>query len=166
MRRWPATSSITSGPHQQGAKRQQRRQIHAGPGCQPQRQAGQRVEHPGRQFLPASRARVTRAAHHVPDRLLDHLMNVDDTSSPRMPRIKDLSLLGALDPVGVRSLGCTITTALQRALGGSTPAERIAELAPKIPTREAVQAAYDPSKEPIRSQNTRYRWLPTNARVT
>jgi transposase InsO family protein len=52
------------------------------------------------------------------------------------------------------------------ALGGSTPAERITELAPKIPTREAVQAAYDPSREPIRSQNTRYRWLPTNARVT
>jgi hypothetical protein len=34
------------------------------------------------------------------------------------------------------------------ALGGGTPAERIAELAPKIPTREAVRAAYDPSREP------------------
>jgi transposase InsO family protein len=52
------------------------------------------------------------------------------------------------------------------ALGGSTPAERIAELAPKIPTREAALAAYDPKREFIRSQNTRYRWLPTNARVT
>ena len=51
-------------------------------------------------------------------------------------------------------------------LGGSTPAERIAELAPKIPTREAVHATYDPSREFIRSQNTRYRWLPTKARVT
>jgi transposase InsO family protein len=51
------------------------------------------------------------------------------------------------------------------ALGSSTPAERIAELAPTIPTREAVQAAYDPGREPIRSPNTRYRWLPTNARV-
>jgi transposase InsO family protein len=50
--------------------------------------------------------------------------------------------------------------------GGSTPAERIAELAPKIPTREAALAAYDPKREFIRSQNTRYRWLPTNARVT
>jgi transposase InsO family protein len=49
--------------------------------------------------------------------------------------------------------------------GGSTPAERIAGLAPTTPTRDAVQAAYDPSREPIRSQNTRYRWLPTNARV-
>jgi hypothetical protein len=52
------------------------------------------------------------------------------------------------------------------ALGGSTPAERIAELATKIPTLEAIQAAYDPSREFIRSQNTRYRWLPTKARVT
>jgi transposase InsO family protein len=52
------------------------------------------------------------------------------------------------------------------ALGAGTPAERIAELAPTIPTAEAVRAAYDPSREFIRSQNTRYRWLPTTARVT
>jgi len=52
------------------------------------------------------------------------------------------------------------------ALGGGTPAERIAELAPTIPSLEAIQAAYDPSREFIRRQNTRYRWLPTNARVT
>ena len=52
------------------------------------------------------------------------------------------------------------------ALGGSTPAERIAELAPKIPSLGTVQAAYDPKREFIRSQNTRYRWLPTSARVT
>ena len=51
------------------------------------------------------------------------------------------------------------------ALGG-TPAERIAELAPKIPSLEAVRAAYDPKREFIRSQNTRYRWLPTGTRVT
>ncbi len=52
------------------------------------------------------------------------------------------------------------------ALGGGTPAERIAELAPKIPTPAAVHAAYDLSREFIRSQNTRYRWLPTDPRVT
>ena len=52
------------------------------------------------------------------------------------------------------------------ALGAGTPAERIAEPAPKIPTAEAVRAADDPSREFIRSQNTRYRWLPTDARVT
>jgi transposase InsO family protein len=51
------------------------------------------------------------------------------------------------------------------ALGG-TPAGRIAELAPKIPSLEAVRAAYDPNREFIRSQNTRYRWLPTGTRVT
>ena len=52
------------------------------------------------------------------------------------------------------------------ALGGGTPAERIAELAPTIPTPEAVQAAYDPEREFIRPQDTRYRWLPTSTRVT
>ena len=52
------------------------------------------------------------------------------------------------------------------ALGGSTPAERITELTATIPSLEAIHAAYDPSRESIRRQNTRYRWLPTNARVT
>ena len=51
------------------------------------------------------------------------------------------------------------------ALGGRTPAERIAELTAEIPTPEAVRAAYDPSKERIRRQNSRYRWLPTGACV-
>jgi transposase InsO family protein len=51
------------------------------------------------------------------------------------------------------------------ALGGGTPAERIEQLAATIPAPEAVRAAYDPSREPVRSQNTRYRWLPTSARV-
>jgi len=51
------------------------------------------------------------------------------------------------------------------ALGGGTPAERIEQLSATIPTAEVVHAAYDPSREPIRSQNTRYRWLPTDARV-
>jgi hypothetical protein len=52
------------------------------------------------------------------------------------------------------------------ALGGRTPAERVEELTPTIPTREAVQAAYDPKEEFIRTRNTRYRRLPTSARVT
>jgi hypothetical protein len=51
-------------------------------------------------------------------------------------------------------------------LGGRTPAERLAELATRIPAPEAIQATYDPSREFIRSPNTRYRWLPTKARVT
>jgi transposase InsO family protein len=52
------------------------------------------------------------------------------------------------------------------ALGGRTPAERIAELTAKVPAAEAIWAAYDPDKERIRRPNSRYRWLPTNARVT
>jgi transposase InsO family protein len=52
------------------------------------------------------------------------------------------------------------------ALGGGTPAERITELTATIPSLEAIHAAYDPSREFIRRQDTRYRWLPTNARVT
>jgi transposase InsO family protein len=52
------------------------------------------------------------------------------------------------------------------ALGGRTPAERIAELTAEIPAPEAIRAAYHPDKERVRRQNTRYRWLPTNARVT
>lgn len=52
------------------------------------------------------------------------------------------------------------------ALGGGTPAERITELARRIPTHEAARDAYDPSREFIRPQDTTYRWLPTKARVT
>ena len=52
------------------------------------------------------------------------------------------------------------------ARGGGTPAERIAELTAEIPAPEAIRAAYHPDKERVRRQNTRYRWLPTNARVT
>jgi transposase InsO family protein len=51
-------------------------------------------------------------------------------------------------------------------LGGATPDTRLEELAAKIPTLEAVQAAYDPSKEFIRGPNTRYRWVATSTRVT
>lgn len=52
------------------------------------------------------------------------------------------------------------------ALGGKTPVEWIAELTAVIPSAEAVRAAYHPDKEHRRRQDTRYRWLPTTARVT
>jgi transposase InsO family protein len=52
------------------------------------------------------------------------------------------------------------------ALGGRTPAERLADLAEIIPSPETVRAAYDPAKEIIRTQNSRWRWAPTGARVT
>ena len=44
------------------------------------------------------------------------------------------------------------------ALGGKTPAERVKDLAGLIPSPEAVHAAYDPTKEIIRSQNSRWLW--------
>jgi Integrase core domain len=52
------------------------------------------------------------------------------------------------------------------ALGGRTPAERIAELTAEIPTPDTIRAAYHPDKERVRRQNSRYRRLPTDARVT
>jgi transposase InsO family protein len=53
------------------------------------------------------------------------------------------------------------------ALGGKTPAERVKDLAGLIPPLEAVQAAYDPTKEIIRSQNSRWLWrASTSTRVT
>lgn len=52
-------------------------------------------------------------------------------------------------------------------LGGKTPAERLADLAEVIPSAETVQVAYDPDKEIIRHQNTRWQWAPsTYTRVT
>ena len=52
------------------------------------------------------------------------------------------------------------------ALGGRTPAERIKDLAEVIPSPEAVRAAYDPAKEIIRAQNSRWRWAAsTSARM-
>jgi transposase-like protein len=52
------------------------------------------------------------------------------------------------------------------ALGGRTPAERIAELTAESPTPDAIRAGYHPDKGRVRRQSSRYRWLPTNARVT
>ena len=50
-------------------------------------------------------------------------------------------------------------------LDGGTPHARLEALDDKVPELEAVQAAYDPSKEFIRIPNTRYRWVATSARV-
>jgi hypothetical protein len=125
-------------------------------------------------------------AHEVRDRLRDRLRDRRVKLRPNRPRAPHLdgkvervqrtALEGfrpTVDPKGpalaARLEGWRTFHDHHRphgALGGGTPAERIAELAPKIPTREAVHAAYDPSREFIRCQNTRYRWLPTNARVT
>ena len=50
------------------------------------------IEHPNRQFQQSlRRVAVMAATDHVARRLLDHLMNMNDTSCPWMPRIKDLA---------------------------------------------------------------------------
>ena len=46
--------------------------------------------------------------------LLDHLMDMNNPSEPRMPRVEDLKLL---DLMGVISSLCTVTSASIRALG-------------------------------------------------
>jgi transposase InsO family protein len=140
--------------------------------------------------FPVQRVQTDRGqeafAHEVQDRLRDRLRDRRVKSRPNRPRAPHLdgkvervqrtALEGfrpTVDPkdpaLAARLEGWRTFYDHHRphgALGGGTPAERIAELAPTIPTREAVHAAYDPSREFIRSQNTRYRWLPTDARVT
>ena len=80
----------------------------------PHRRANRPIEHPNRQFQQSTgRAVVMAAADHFARRLLDHLMNMNDASCPRMPRIKDLALFG---PMGVASSRCTIAVGRMRAL--------------------------------------------------
>src|SRR4051812_38013149 len=68
--------------------------------------ARRRIEHPNRQFQQSTRrAVVMAAADYFARRLLDHLMNMNNASCPRMPRVKDLALLG---PMGVLSSRCTM----------------------------------------------------------
>src|SRR5258708_5756081 len=67
--------------------------------------ASRPIEHPGRNLQP-SRSCPTReaATENLSASLLNHLMNMDQASGPRMPRIKKLVLR---DPVGVPSSYCT-----------------------------------------------------------
>jgi hypothetical protein len=70
--------------------------------------AGRPIEHPGRNLQP-SPGRPTReaATENLSARLLNHLMNMDHATGPRMPRMKKLVLR---DPVGVPSSCCTMTS--------------------------------------------------------
>ena len=64
------------------------------------------IEHPGRNLQPSRRCPTREAAtENLSASLLNHLMNMDQASGPRMPRIKKLVLR---DPVGVPS-SCFIT---------------------------------------------------------
>jgi len=79
--------------------------IHLRARLNPHRRASCPIEHPNRQLQQSTRhVVVTAAADHIARRLLNPLMNMNDASCPRMPRIKDLALLG---PMGVASSRCT-----------------------------------------------------------
>jgi lambda repressor-like predicted transcriptional regulator len=67
--------------------------------------ASRPVEHPGRNLQPSPRCPTREAAtENLSASLLNNLMNMDQVSGPRMPRIKKLVLS---DPVGVPSSCCT-----------------------------------------------------------
>ena len=71
---------------------------------------------------------------------------MDDTSRP-----KNLALFRDLGPMGVTTPSCGIGTGLTRLLGGRSPIDRVCELTGITPSAEAVDAAYDPTKERISS---------------
>jgi hypothetical protein len=70
--------------------------------------AGRPIEHPGRNLQPSPGCLTREAAtENLSASLLNHLMNMDQASGPRMPRIKKL---GLRDPVGVPSSCFTIAS--------------------------------------------------------
>src|SRR6202022_2954767 len=77
-----------------------------GSGANTPGRAGRPIEHPGRNLQP-SRGCPTREAapENLSASLLNHLMNIDQASGPRMSRIKKLVLR---DTVGVPSSCCTM----------------------------------------------------------
>jgi hypothetical protein len=84
------------------------RNVNIGCGANTPGRTGRPIEHPGRNLQP-SRGCPTReaATENLSASLLDHLMNMDQASGPRMPRIKKLVLP---DPVGVPSSCCIIAS--------------------------------------------------------
>jgi len=82
-----------------------------GSGANTPGRASRPIEHPGRNLQPSRGCPTGEAAtENLSASPLNHLMNMDHASGPRMPRIKKLVLH---DPVGVPSSCCT------------TPSERI-----------------------------------------
>src|SRR5258708_7294972 len=90
---------------QQRCQGGEHRNVNIGSGANTPGRAGGPIEHPGRN-LPPSPGCSTREAttENFSASLLNHLMNMDQASGPRMPRIKKLVLR---DPVGVPSSCCT-----------------------------------------------------------
>ena len=78
------------------------------------RRASRSIEHPQRQFQPTTgRALIMATAGHGARHLVDHLMNLNGASCPRMPKIENFALLG---PMGVASSRCTMASVHIRAL--------------------------------------------------
>src|SRR5258707_201515 len=90
---------------QQRCQGGEHRNVNIGSGAHTPGRAGRPIEHPGRNLQPSPGCPTTEAAtENLSVRLLNHLVNIDQASGPRMPRIKKLVLR---DPVGVPSSCCT-----------------------------------------------------------
>src|SRR6202048_3883527 len=86
---------------QQRCQGGEHRKVNIGSGANTPGRAGRPIEHPGRNLQPSPGCPTREAAtENLSARLLNHLMNMDQASCPRMPRIKKLVLR---DPVGVAS---------------------------------------------------------------
>src|SRR4030088_3746889 len=82
--------------------------VNIGSGANTPGRAGRPIEHPGRNLQPSPGCLTREAAtENLSASLLNHLMNMDQASGPRMPRIKKLILR---DPVGVPSSCFTIAS--------------------------------------------------------
>src|ERR1700738_769046 len=101
--RWCARN----GRHLLQQRRQggEHRNVNIGSGADTPGRASRPIEHPGRNLQPSPGCPTREAATENPSAsLLNHFMNMDQASCPRMPRIKKLVLR---DPVGVPSSCCT-----------------------------------------------------------
>jgi hypothetical protein len=93
---------------QQRCQGSEHRNVNIGSGANTPGRAGRPIEHPGRNLQPSPGCLTREAAtENLSASLLNHLMNMDQASGPRMPRIKKLVLR---DPVGVPSSCCTMTS--------------------------------------------------------
>src|SRR6202040_3405553 len=89
---------------QQRCQGGEHRNVNIGSGANTPGRASGPIEHPGRNLQPARGCPTREAAtENLSASLLNHLMNMDQASGPRMPRIKKLVLR---DPVGVPSSCC------------------------------------------------------------
>src|SRR6478672_2981845 len=86
---------------QQRCQGGEHRNVNIGSGANTPGRAGRPIEHPGRNLQPSPGCSTREAAtENLSASLLNNLMNMDQASGPRMPRIKKLVLR---DPVGVPS---------------------------------------------------------------